>query len=140
MSLVTFGVIFLCIYPSGIFRKDKCAESHFLLLLKFCKRAEGFSSPERESSEVRHGIPAQGRDSPLWSSTGPPFGTELQHNCIRNHNNNAPWIRTVLWNRWIWDRAVEVAERVARLMSQNKVFGLSPFFTTYTLFDLGQVT
>ena len=75
---------------------------------------------------------------------GAPRGLHLGLSCNITASeittSNAPWIRTVLWNRWIWDRAVEVAERVARLMSQNKVFGLSPFFTTYTLFDLGQVT
>lgn len=31
MSLVTFGVVSLYVYPSGIFRKDKFAESHLWL-------------------------------------------------------------------------------------------------------------
>lgn len=97
MILVTFGVISLCIYPSGIFRKDKCAESHFLLMLKFCKRAEGFSSPERESSEVRHEFPAQSREPPPWSSMG---GLHLGLSCNITASeittSNAPWILTVL--------------------------------------------
>lgn len=55
--------------------------------------------------------------------------------------SNVTWILTVLRGQmdfgkevWRW-----LKERVMRIMSQNKVFGLSPFFTTFMLFDLGQV-
>lgn len=63
VSLVTFGVISLSIYPSGIFRKDKFAKS---FVAYGCKRDEPFPSsldPERESSEVRHRFPGQGAPS-----------------------------------------------------------------------------
>lgn len=63
VSLVTFGVISLSIYPSGIFRKDKFAESFVAL---GCQRDEPFPGsldPERESSEVKHGFPGQGAPS-----------------------------------------------------------------------------
>lgn len=63
VSLVTFGVISLSIYPPGIFRKDKFAKSS---VAHGCKRDEPFPSsldPERESSEVRHRFPGQGAPS-----------------------------------------------------------------------------
>lgn len=90
VSLVTFGVIFLSIYPSGIFRKDKFAES---FVAHGCKRDEpspGSLDPERESSEVRHGFPPQGREPPPWGSWSPPRGTEPPRNSIRCRSS--PWI------------------------------------------------
>lgn len=71
---------------------------------------------------------------------GPPFGIELQHNSIRNQNKQCySDLDCPRGKDRFGERGVEMTERVVRIMSHNKVFGLSPFFTTYMLFDLGQV-
>lgn len=141
VSLVTFGVISLCIYPSGIFRKDKFAESHLLLTAVRGMNALLVSQILRDNPWKSGMDPLHKAEGPLpgirW---GPQCGIEQQRNSIGSYSN--PWILFALMEQMeLGKRGKErIVERIVRLMSQSKVFGLIPFSTPCKLFDLGQVT
>lgn len=63
---------------------------------------------------------------------GPPFGIELQHNSIRNQNKQCYLdLDCPQGTDGFGERGVEMAERERlRIMSPNKVFGLSPLTPT----------
>ena len=138
MSLVTFGVISLSIYPSGIFRKDKFAES---FVAHGCKRDEtslGSLDPERESSEVRHGF-LHRAGSPLPGAHG-VLCVGLSRHVAASGAAAVLGFCLSPWSRWNRGRAVGGVRRTVRLTSQNKGFGLTAVYTTYELCDRGQGT
>lgn len=101
MSLVTFGVISLCIYLSGIFRKDKFAESFVAhterRLLLIAVRGVTISPVLRENP-LKSGLDSlHDAESCLSGSPrGPLFGLSCKITASEITTSNAPWILTVL--------------------------------------------
>lgn len=101
MSLVTFGVISLCIYSSGIIRKDKFAESFVAhterRLLLIPVRGVTISpvlreNPPQSGLDFLHSAESYLSGSPR----GPPFGLSCKITASEITTSNAPWILTVL--------------------------------------------